>query len=187
MSSRFLVFSKKKKVNLLISPEDLNFNMFNNFYLTFHKGLIFLPLSFPKIEILGLNCFYAKQHINFKSSCSIVLKQLRLFLKGLLQGFFLEFRIVGLGFKIKKGSKFYIKFAKFDIGFSHFFKLPIMPLVNFVRTKKRFMLFCHDYNTLKIILKNIQNLRKHNPYKIRGLKLTGFKSRTKPGKKQNKR
>ena len=50
------------------------------------------------------------------------------------------------------------------------------------------MLFAYDQSTFtKIVLKNVQSIRKHNPYKIRGLKATGLKVRVKPGKKQNKR
>lgn len=171
----------------MVSPEDLNKKEVGNFNLTFTKGITIVQLIFPNMQILGLNCFYAQQYVNFRVSVSIVFKQLRLFLKGFLQGFFLEFRLIGLGFKVKKGSYCHIKFAKFDIGFSHFIKLPLSALVKFIRTKKRFMVFCNDNTSLKIVLKNIQNLRKHNPYKTRGLKLIGLKVRLKPGKKQNKR
>jgi len=139
--SRLLLFSKKKRCNLVISPEDLNGAYFNVFQFTFKKGANFLFFVFPQSILLGLSCFYAPQHINFRVSISILYKQLRLFFKGLMQGFFLEFRVIGLGFKIKKGSRFYIKFAKFDIGFSHFIRLPVLPLVKFFRTKRRFMLF----------------------------------------------
>lgn len=188
MQNRTLIFSKKKKkVSFILSPEDLYKFYSHNFVLSSSCGMNFLRITFPRIEFLNLNCFYAPEFINFRVSVSIVIKQLKLFLKGLLQGFFLEFRIVGLGFKVKKGAYSLLKFVKFDIGFSHFIKMSLPSLIKFGRTKKRFMLFSNDHTTLKIILKNIQNLRKHNPYKTRGLKLTGLKTRVKPGKKQNKR
>lgn len=150
-------------------------------------GSNFLNVSFPKLKILNLYSFYAPTHINSRVSTSIVTKQLNLFLKGLSQGFFLEFRMVGLGFKAKRSGNFSLRSVKFDIGFSHFIKLPIPNLVKFCRIKRRFLFFSVDYFSIKIVLKQIQNLRKHNPYKMRGLKLTGAKLRIKPGKKQTKR
>jgi ribosomal protein L6P/L9E len=184
-----LIFSKKKELNsLLISPEDIYY-FYNStaIALSSKKGINFFSTIFPQTKILNSNCFYTFQFISFRISISIIQKQLKLFLKGLVQGFFLEFRIIGLGFKIRKGSLFSEKFIKFDIGFSHFIKFPVAKMLRIGRTKKRFMLFSSDYHMLSIILKNIQNLRKHNPYKMRGLKLTGYKIRLKPGKKQNKR
>lgn len=188
MNKRLLVFSKKKILNnFLISPEDLNCFYSENFFLTSSKGFNTFAFIFPNITFLSHNCFYAQEFINIRVSLSIVKRQLKLFLKGLIQGFFLEFRVIGLGFKIKRGGSSLEKLIKFDIGFGHFIKLPVSNLVKFVRTKKRFMLFSANYLILRNVLKNIQNLRKHNPYKMRGLKLSGFKIRTKPGKKQNKR
>jgi hypothetical protein len=186
--NRFLIFSKKKtNNNFLVSQEDLHCFYDFKFKLTSNKGLHFFPLIFPRMKSLKINCFYAPKFINLRVSNSLIIKQLKIFLKGLLQGFFLEFRIIGLGFKIKKSAIFFQKLVKFDIGFSHSIKLAIPNHIKIARIKKRFMLFSNDYFSLKIVLKNIQNLRKHNPYKMRGLKLSGFKFRIKPGKKQNKR
>jgi len=131
--------------------------------------------------------FYAPLHAGLRISISIILKQVKLFLKGLAQGFFLEFRMVGLGFKIKRTGEFSMRGVKFDIGFSHFIKLPLSRTIRLYRIKRRFLLFSIDYASIKILLKQIQSIRKHNPYKMRGLKLTGAKVRTKAGKKQTKR
>jgi len=186
MFSRHLIFSKKKKVKFLYL-EDLYLIPSNNLLCSSDKGINYLSLTFPNIKLLNLNVFYAPVYINSRVSSFLVIKQLKLFLKGLSQGFFLEFRMVGLGFKAKRSGNFSLRSIKFDIGFSHFIKLPVSNMVKFCRIKRRFLLFSIDYSSIKIVLKQIQNLRKHNPYKMRGLKLTGAKLRVKPGKKQTKR
>jgi hypothetical protein len=186
MISRHLIFTKKKKTKFLYL-EDLYANSSNNLLCSSDKGINYLSLIFPNIQMLNLYAFYAPVHINSRVSSFMVIKQLKLFLKGLSQGFFLEFRMVGLGFKAKRSGNFSLRTIKFDIGFSHFIKLPVSNLVKFCRIKRRFLLFSIDYPSIKVILKQIQNLRKHNPYKMRGLKLTGAKVRVKPGKKQTKR
>lgn len=187
MSLKYLVFSKKKKSKFLYI-EDLYLNPLQTTFISgSEKGSNFLTVSFPKMRFLNLYSFYVPVHKNSRVSTSMVIKQLNLFLKGLSQGFFLEFRMVGLGFKAKRSGSFSLRSIKFDIGFSHFIKLPVSNLVKFCRIKRRFLLFSVDYFSIKIVLKQIQNLRKHNPYKMRGLKLTGAKFRIKPGKKQTKR
>lgn len=187
MNFKYLIFSKKKKSKFLYL-EDLYNNPFKTQFITSsERGSNLVSISFPKMKMLNLCSFYAPVHVNCRVSSSIVVKQLSLFLKGLAQGFFLEFRMVGLGFKAKRSGNFSLRSVKFDIGFSHFIKLPVSSLLKFCRIKRRFLLFSIDYQSIQVILKQIQNLRKHNPYKMRGLKLTGAKFRTKPGKKQTKR
>jgi len=150
-------------------------------------GFSFLRLIFPDIHILSNSVFYVPIHIKMRISISMIVKQLKLFLKGLTQGFFLEFRMIGLGFKIKRTGEFFLKGLKFDVGFSHFTKMPLSRAIRLYRIKRRFLLFSIDYDSIKILLKQIQNIRKHNPYKMRGLKLSGMKVRIKAGKKQTKR
>ena len=187
MNSRYLILLKEKK-HKCVYIEDLYLNTLKNGALiSSFNGLNFLNVSFPHIQFLNSFCFYTPIHINFRVSVFIVIKQVKLFLKGLSQGFFLEFRMVGLGFKVKRGGNFLSRNIKFDIGFSHLTKLSISPMIKLCRIKRRFLLFSVDYSSIKILLKQIQNLRKHNPYKMRGLKLTGGKLRIKAGKKQTKR
>lgn len=186
MHNKTLVFSKAKKLRT-IYLEDL-YKLENiPFSLNSLHGFNCFKIVFPKMELLGLNCFYVPKFQKFRVCVSIVINQIKLFIKGLSQGFFLEFKIIGLGFRVKKNANFLVPIIRFDIGFSHFIKMPISSLIKLIRAKKRFIIFSYDYQTLKIFLKNIQNLRKHNPYKTRGLKLVGFKTRHKPGKKQNRR
>lgn len=187
MSSKYLILVKEKK-HKCVYVEDLYLNTFKNHILVSSlNGLNFLNVSFPNVKFLNSFCFYGPLHVNFRISAFIIIKQVKLFLKGLSQGFFLEFRMVGLGFKIKRGGNFLSRNVKFDIGFSHLTKLSFSPLIKLCRIKRRFLLFSVDYSSIKILLKQIQNLRKHNPYKMRGLKLTGGKFRVKAGKKQTKR
>ena len=190
MSTKTLIFLKKKKTKFLyIEDLYLNKHVLNKcqLVLSSDKGLNFLPMVFPKIQILNSYLFYAPIHVKLSVSISIIIKQLKLFLKGMVQGFFLEYRMVGLGFKVKRSGNFLLRTIKFDIGFSHFIKVPLSSMLRMCRIKKRFLFFSIDYNTIKIVLKQIQNIRKHNPYKLRGLKLSGAKYRNKPGKKQTKR
>lgn len=187
MIKKYLIFSKKKKTKFLYLEDLYNYQFSKSILGSSEKGSFLLDVTFPQRRMLNLYSFYAPVHINSRVSSSIVIKQVNLFLKGLSQGFFLEFRMVGLGFKAKRSGNFSLRSVKFDIGFSHFIKLPISNLLKFCRIKRRFLLFSTDYYSIKVILKQIQNLRKHNPYKMRGLKLTGAKLRSKPGKKQTKR
>lgn len=205
MVKKALIYSKKKKIKC-VYLEDLNIPLENEgpllpkgskkkfFYKINHVfvgsstlGVSALLMGFPKKESLNNFVFYAPICHNIFASTSIVLKQVKLFLKGLSQGFFLEFRLIGLGFKVKKAASFGTRILNFDIGFSHFKKLAISRSVRLYRVKRRFMLFSNDYIKLKITLKQIQNLRKHNPYKLRGLKLSGVRLRVKSGKKQTRR
>jgi len=182
-----LIFVKRKK-SQFVYLEDLYLkNSIDSFIASSDYGINFLRLTFPKMCALANYIFYAPIHSGLRVSVSIVLKQIKLFLKGLAQGFFLEFRMVGLGFKIKRTGDFLLRGLKFDIGFSHFIKLPLSRMTRLYRIKRRFLLFSIDYGSIKVLLKQIQNIRKHNPYKMRGLKLTGAKLRTKAGKKQTKR
>jgi len=185
MDFRKLIFLKKKKIKVLYL-EDLYVNS-KNLLASSEKGINLLNISFPKIKMLNSYLFYVPLHYSLRVSVFMIIKQVKLFLKGLTQGFFLEFRMVGLGFKIKRTGNFLLRSIKLDIGFSHFIKIPLSNLIKLFRIKRRFLLFSVDYTTLKILLKQIQNLRKHNPYKMRGLKLSGAKFRVKPGKKQTKR
>jgi hypothetical protein len=185
MLNKRLILTKKKKAKFLYL-EDLYSNP-KSLMSSSNKGVNFLNIAFPALRFLNSSIFYAPLYCSLDISISIVVKQIKLFLKGLTQGFFLEFRMIGLGFKVKRTGKFLLRTIKFDIGFSHFIKMPLSNLVKLCRIKRRFLLFSIDYTTLKVLLKQIQNLRKHNPYKLRGLKLTGDKPRNKPGKKQTKR
>jgi len=182
-----LVFVKKKKARFVYLEDLYLLNSNDSFIVSSDYGVNFLRLTFPKMCILTDSVFYAPIHLGVRISISIVVKQIRLFLKGLTQGFFLEFRMVGLGFKIKRTGEFFLRGVKFDLGFSHFIKMPLSQAVRLYRIKRRFLLFSIDYDSIKILLKQIQNIRRHNPYKMRGLKLSGAKLRIKAGKKQTKR
>lgn len=187
MLQRSVVFIKRKKSKFFY-VEDLYANRDFPFFLASSDlGLNTLRVVFPEAKLLNQYLFYAPVYMTLVISISMLIKQVRLFLKGLSQGFFLEFRLFGLGFKIKRSGGFGLRFIKFDIGFSHFIKFPLCKFVRIYRIKKRFLLFSIDYETIQIVLRQIRNVRKHNPYKVRGLKLTGGKYRIKPGKKQTKR
>ncbi len=125
---------------------------------------------------------------------NILFKNDKIFLNNILNLFrfyktisFVEFKIIGLGFKIKRGSINNKKILKFDIGFSHFYKLIIPENLRFVKGKKKFFLFSNNFCILNNSIKNIRNLKHINPYKIKGLKINKLTYRIKAGKRQNKR
>jgi hypothetical protein len=187
MLQRSVILIKKKKFKFFYVEDLYSKYSFPSFLASSELGLNTLRVVFPRSEPLNQYLFYAPIHKTLVVSISMLVKQVKLFLKGLSQGFFFEFRIFGLGFKVKRSGDFGLRFIKFDIGFSHFIKFPLCKLVRIYRIKKRFLLFSIDYETIQIVLKQIRNVRKHNPYKVRGLKLTGGKYRVKSGKKQTKR
>ena len=182
-----LVLVKKKKAKFVYLEDLYLRNSNDSFIASSDHGVNFLRLTFPRLCILTDSVFYAPIHIEMRISVLMIVKQIKLFLKGLTQGFFLEFRMVGLGFKVKRTGEFFLRGVKFDLGFSHFIKMPLSRVIRLYRIKRRFLLFSIDYDSIKILLKQIQNIRKHNPYKMRGLKLSGAKLRIKAGKKQTKR
>ncbi len=154
---KLLYFLKKEKTIKFLYIEDLYLNkhVLNKcqLVLSSDKGLNFLPMVFPKIQILNSYLFYAPIHVKLSVSISIIIKHLKLFLKGMVQGFFLEYRMVGLGFKVKRSGNFLLRTIKFDIGFSHLI-VPLSTMLRMYRIKKRFCSFSIDYNTIKIVLKH---------------------------------
>lgn len=191
MLNRNLIFSKEKSLFVFndykldsFKTEDLyklplvSTLGFNYFPFYFQKNLIF----FNTFIFLNPNF-----HQNSVGLNSLLTKLLKIFLKGLSQGFFCEFRIFGLGFKVKKSSYKTGHSLKFDLGYSHILRIELPHNIKFFRVKRRFLLFSNDYFILTIFKKHIYNFRLLNPYKLRGLKLTGMVYKSKQGKKQNKR
>lgn len=101
--------------------------------------------------------------------------------------FFIQYRIYGLGFKLKKSSLINGRLLRFEIGFGHgiYYKLPIN--IKCLKRKRRFFFFSDDYHYLNFVKNHIDNLKLLNPYKIRGLKNVKYEIKMKKGKKQSKK
>jgi ribosomal protein L6P/L9E len=99
----------------------------------------------------------------------------------------MKFKIIGLGFKLKR--IFLIKnsrYLKLNLGFSHniFYKLPLN--INVFIKKKIFLLHGYDITTLFVVIKKLLNIRVVNPYKEKGILLFYEKLKLKKGKQQQK-
>ena len=101
--------------------------------------------------------------------------------------FFIQYRIYGLGFKLKKSSLFNGRLLRFEIGFGHgiYYKLPTN--IKCLKRKRRFFFYSNDYHNLIFVKNHINNLKSLNPYKIRGLKDVKYEIKMKKGKKQSKK
>jgi ribosomal protein L6P/L9E len=183
-----LIFLKQKE-DFFPFLEDLK--AYNNSFININYFLgcnYFKPYGVS--YFYDLNIFYIPKLVGASKTSLIfiiLIKQINLLLKGMIQGFFVEYKIIGLGFKVKKTEFEQLKILKFDIGYSHYIKFILPENIFFFRIKKRFLLFSNDLMTLNLVSKQIKNLRKLNPYKLRGLKNEKDFFRIKPGKKQNKR
>lgn len=187
-NSKKLVFNNKKLFfnNFLFDygnkKEDLK-----EVSLCYGFGINYLFFNFKNFKFF--NNFVFSSNFIFKEDnlINFVINYLKLFLKGLNQGFFSEFRIIGLGFRIKKSNFKKSHSLRFDIGYSHIIRLRIPYNIRFFRVKRKFLIFSNDFFTMNIFKKEIARLSQLNPYKIRGLKLTKQIIKMKQGKKQNKR
>jgi hypothetical protein len=101
--------------------------------------------------------------------------------------FFVQYRIYGLGFKIKKSSFNCGRSLRFDIGFGHgiYYKLPMQ--IKCLKRKRRFLLYSTNFCSLIFTKNHIDHLKILNPYKIRGLKDLKHEIKMKKGKKQSKK
>jgi ribosomal protein L6P/L9E len=109
------------------------------------------------------------------------------FIKGNNQGFFFKYRIVGLGFKLRR--LFILKnnrFLRLDLGFSHsiFYKIPYQ--IGVYAKKKKFFFFSENFNLLYSLSQRVRNFRKVNPYKEKGILFFNYKLKLKSGKQQQR-
>lgn len=98
--------------------------------------------------------------------------------------FYLEYRVVGLGFKIKRSSFKTSRSLILDIGFSHIIKYVLPDTVKILKGKRKFFLVSSNLQHLYIVAQHLHLLRVLNPYKIRGLKRLDKDIKMKAGKKQ---
>jgi hypothetical protein len=101
--------------------------------------------------------------------------------------FFCEFKILGLGLRMKKTNQQNLRSVSLDLGFSHYIEYPFPLEVKCIRRKKKFVIFSYDVVILNNVIQHLENFKPLNPYKIRGLKNVRRLLVTKVGKKQSQR
>jgi ribosomal protein L6P/L9E len=108
-------------------------------------------------------------------------------IKNLGNFFFIQYRVYGLGFRIKYSSLNNSRSLCFEIGYGHgiYYILPLE--VKCLKRKRRFLIFSNDLQILNYTKMHIDNLKLLNPYKIRGLKDLKYEIKMKKGKKQSKK
>jgi hypothetical protein len=101
--------------------------------------------------------------------------------------FFVQYRIYGLGFRLKKSSLYGLKVLRFEIGFGHFIYYFLPNNIKCFKRKRRFFIFSDNLYLLRQIKKHIDSFKPLNSYKIRGLKDLKYNIKLKKGKKQSKK
>lgn len=120
-------------------------------------------------------------------SLKLFLKYLSFLLKGIHQMFFIELKIVGLGYKIYKYKKFWdSKIICFKLGYSHLLKYVLPKNIHLVTGKRRILIYTNDYNTLMLIYQHLFFLKKVNPYKTKGIIDVNKQHVLKQGKQQQR-
>ena len=152
---------QKTKVSSLVLPK-VSFDLNNN--------KVFVKKILDK-DTKDLNSFFE----NFK-----------LLLTGDETFYFVHLTITGLGFRIRRYVKENICFLRIELGYSHFIYYPLPDNVFFLKGRKKCLLYSNDFNLLKRIVNQVTTLRKTNPYKEKGLLITGKKMRKKSGKQDQK-
>ena len=181
MLTKQLIFIKRKEQ---FFQEDLKEN---GLFVFGNNGPNCFSLNYKGLIIYNDSTFYALSSQGKRGLLATLIKNLKLFLKGVLQGYFVEFRIIGLGFKVKKSGFLKTRSLKFDLGYSHTIRLVLPQNIKIGRVKRRFYIFSNDFSALQIFSRQIKLLKQVNPYKLRGLKASNEVLKMKPGKKQTKR
>lgn len=158
------VFSKQKEIYLNNKKRKI---FILNQNLVLHKKFIFEINNHLKLDKIIYNYF--------------------LKIKNLGNFFFIQYRIFGLGFKIKKSSLQNIRSLRFEIGFGHSIYYPFPNDIKCLRRKRRFFIFGYNLTRINYIKKHINKFKLLNPYKIRGLKDLKYQIKMKKGKKQSKK
>lgn len=189
----FFVFKLDKTINnnffdfFFSYSEDLNtlslFNIEKNFL--FSNDIFIFPLS--KVFCFDSYSFFFQSFSREFKLLSFFKGKFFLFIKSYLNGFFIEFRIFGLGFKIKRVTFIERKAVLIDLGFSHFFKLIVPFNFKIFKAKRRFFFFTNDFFFFKVLLDFFKHFRLLSKYKFRGFKLVKQVIKLKSVKKQKRK
>ena len=181
-------FVKESRVLKEYNYENLNFLNISEFVSRKQKEIYFEKQK---------NTFFLKSNLIIQKNYITDLKYLNKLDKNILKYFiniknlgnffFVQYRVFGLGFRIKKSSFYNTRSLRFDIGFGHgiYYSLPMA--VKCLKRKRRFFIYSDNLFILNFIKIHINNLKLLNPYKIRGLKDLKHEIKMKKGKKQTKK
>jgi len=164
----------------------LGINKYILCFFLFYKFSIKL-LNFNILNISNISLFFFSFIYKKNDLLTYFFNFLYLKLKGLNQGFFFRFRIVGLGFKIKRlylANK--IRFLRIEIGYSHIILFKIPHDVRFYIKKKSFLIFSLNLHQLKNISIRLRSFRKLNYYKEKGILYLNEILKLKSGKQQQR-
>jgi ribosomal protein L6P/L9E len=149
-----------------------------------HKSLVFPQLFSQSLIFVNGNNILQKSIISVR----FLLKQIKFFIKGMNQMFFLEFRIAGLGYKVFKLKKGFLdlKILCLKLGYSHLIQYIFPQNVHLLIGRRHLFIYTNNYNLLKTINKNLFYIKKANPYKHKGLINIKEEIKLKIGKKQQR-
>lgn len=183
---KFIFLIKPNLKKIFSKVQFLGIKKYSFCFFLFHKfSLKFLNFNIFNISNTSLfffSCIYKKQDLLNYFFNFIYLK-----IKGLNQGFFFRFRIVGLGFKIKRLDLYNkLRFLRIEVGYSHIilFKMPLD--VRFYIKKKSFLIFSLNLHQLKNISIRLRTFRKLNHYKEKGILYLTEVLKLKSGKQQQR-
>jgi len=164
----------------------------------FSKYNFFLNFFFKKLSYFSL--FLQSKNFNFLAEANFRYKNFQnsilsfnfvTFLNNnwsnSLNYFFCEFKILGLGLRLKKASELNLKTIRLDLGYGHYIDYFLPLEIKCIRRKKKFVIFSYDLVMLNNVIRNLEDLKPLNPYKIRGLKNIRKTLVVKIGKKQSQR
>lgn len=150
----------------------------------------FKTICLEHIKFLDEKCIYICQKFFIKNKKIILTEFFNFFysfLRGEVLNFFFKFRIVGLGFKLRRLIlKRFVRYLRLELGYSHviFYKIPSNIGV-FVK-KKVFFLYSADRNLLRAMGARMCSFKIANPYKEKGVIPFSLKIKLKSGKQQQR-
>lgn len=147
--------------------------VYPNFYLTSYLGTrgvsfynFFYPFPSLFLKSYGDSNFFEMNFVNDRKNFSNVYKNILTLYKSLSMGYFMELKLVGLGFKIKALGSY---FCRVYLGQSHFFYIYSPKNVIMKLTPKSIILFSNNPQRVGDVGSHILLLRPINPYKLSGI------------------
>ncbi len=199
-SEKKALLSKENNINNLVKIgrinkhfTEVNFNYLNISEFVFpnkQKEIYYnsnREVYFLKTNIVIFKKFSTTLNLNYEKRINKNFYNYFFKIRNLGNFFFVQYRIYGLGFKIKKSYLSGTRSLRFEIGFGHGIYYILPSNVKCLKRKRRFFLFSNDFNQLQFIKSHIDKFKLLNPYKIRGLKDLKRQIKMKKGKKQSKK
>ncbi len=168
--------------NYLNISEFVSSNKQNEIYFNSNRKIYFL-----KNNLVIFKKFSTSLDLNYEKKINKVFYNYFFKIKNLGNFFFVQYRIYGLGFKIKKSYLAGTRSLRFEIGFGHGIYYMLPSNVKCLKRKRRFFLFSDNFSELQFVKNHINRFKLLNPYKIRGLKDLKKQIKMKKGKKQSKK